>query len=358
MGSFMRGDGTSSLNFAGFNQDAGCYAVGTNDGFRIYNCDPWKETFVRTFQSEHTGIGHVEMLFRCNILALVGGGKNPRYPPNKVILWDDHQGRCIGELTYFKSNILAVKLRRDRIVVVTQDRVYVYNFSDLKLLDIINTADNNRALIAVCAAADNNMIACLGKQVGTVQILDYNHPQKKSIIITAHETNIACLALSIDGTLLATASEKGTLIRVYSTRNGQQLHELRRGAERAEIYSIAFHPSNQWLVVSSDKGTVHVFKLDMNLSQQQTDDTKKKNNNPTSSLSFMSSLLPKYFSSEWSYAQFKVKECRNIVAFGQQDNSIIVVNTAGEFFKAVFDPRVAGQECVQDAYISFLDPRV
>ena len=53
------------------------------------------------------------MLYRCNILALVGGGKFPKYSQNKVILWDDHQSTVITALR-FTSVVKNVKLKKDK----------------------------------------------------------------------------------------------------------------------------------------------------------------------------------------------------------------------------------------------------
>lgn len=47
--------------------------------------------------------------------------------------------------------------------------------------------------------------------------------------------------------------------------------QLRRGAEHAEIYSIAFNPNLRWLAVSSAKGTVHVFTVKPTTEEAQTE---------------------------------------------------------------------------------------
>ncbi|GMI46388.1 hypothetical protein TrCOL_g11173 [Triparma columacea] len=251
-------DRSSSLLYVGWNQDCSCFATGTTNGFRIYNCEPYRETFRRTF-NRGGGIGYVEMLFRCNLLALVGGGSNPRYPPNKVMIWDDHQNKCIGELS-FRQRVIAVKLRRDRVVVALLSRVYVYRFSDLALLDQFNTLNNPKGLLALSPSSSSTVLACPSITRGHVRVELYD--ARKSTLIPAHEAELGALALNESGSRLATCSEKGTLIRIYETHSGAKLRELRRGTERAEIQSLCFSQSNEWVACTSDKGTVHIFSLE------------------------------------------------------------------------------------------------
>jgi hypothetical protein len=157
----------AQLLYVAFNQDYGCFAAGTDRGFRIYHCEPFKETFKRDFSQG--GIGIVEMLFRCNILALVGGGPSPRFAPHKVMIWDDHQNRCIGELA-FRSDVKAVKLRRDRVVAALATKVYVYNFADLSLLDHIETCENPRGACLAPGAAAGALAAAVAAVPATATV--------------------------------------------------------------------------------------------------------------------------------------------------------------------------------------------
>ncbi|XVF24284.1 hypothetical protein REPUB_Repub13aG0114300 [Reevesia pubescens] len=204
-----------------WNQDYGCFAAATSLGFRIYNSQPFEETFRRDLKSG--GFKIVEMLFRCNIFALVGGDSNSHYPSNKVIIWDDHQSRCIGEFA-FRSDVRAVKLRRDRIVVVLEHKIYVYSFMDLKLLHQIETLANPRGLCCLSHHSNTSVLACPGLHRGQVRVEHFGLNMMK--LINAHDSHIACFTLTFDGLLLATASTRGTLIRIFNTMDGTRLQEL------------------------------------------------------------------------------------------------------------------------------------
>lgn len=108
--------------------------------------------------------------------------------------------------------------------------------------------------------------------------------------ISAHQNELGCLALNQQGTRIATASNLGTLIRVWDATTKVQLVELRRGSDQATVYwycnlnikqqavqsnlfffSINFSRDSDYLCCSSDKGTVHIFAIkNTNLNRRMT----------------------------------------------------------------------------------------
>lgn len=345
--------------FLGFNQNSTRFACGTSKGFRVYDIDTMNECF----SSMVGGVALVELLLCTNTILLVGGGPNPSFPPNKVVLWDGLKGAFCGERS-LKFPILAVKVRQDRLVVVVENEVFIYN-GNAKLLFQVITISNPRGLCAISINEGPSILACPGLKKGEVRIECIGTsrgreelPTRNSLVISAHDSGLACMALTLDGNLLATASDRGTLIRVFNTQDGAPLKEVRRGMDRAEIFSIAFSSSSDWLAVSSDKGTIHVFGLRPTTGLKTTETESISSTtvvkNPGSTLSFIKGVLPKYFSSEWSAAQFKLpQEMKSVVAFGQEKHSIFILGTDGSFFKCSFDPEHGG-DMKQLEYSNFM----
>jgi WD40 repeat protein len=101
----------------------------------------------------------------------------------------------------------------------------------------------------------------------------------------AHEGSLRGLALTADGSKLATASTKGTVIRVWDVATAVCLQEFRRGVERATITCLAWSWDYVWLSCTSDKGTVHIFQVQ--------EPSEKEERKPAES----SSLTQMFFSS-------------------------------------------------------------
>ena len=109
-------------------------------------------------------------------------------------------------------------------MVVLEHKIYVYNFTDLKLLHQIETLANPRGLCCLSHHSNTFVLACPGLHKGHVRVEHFGLNVTK--LINAHDSQIACFTLTLDGLLLATASVKGTLIRIFNTMDGSRLQEV------------------------------------------------------------------------------------------------------------------------------------
>jgi len=195
--------GPVSLSVA-FNQDSTCFAVGLDTGFCVFNTEPCGLKLSRDFNA---GIGVAEMLGKTNYIALVGGGKQPKYPQNKVVIWDDSKQKSAMALD-FRTQVLRVRLSRTRIVVALQNSIHVYAFSSPpEKLSTYETTDNFNGLCCL----GTELIAFPGTAAGRVQLVDIKRGNIS--IIAAHTSSLKAMEMSPDGQILATASENGTLVR-------------------------------------------------------------------------------------------------------------------------------------------------
>ncbi|KAJ4013057.1 Phosphatidylinositol 3,5-bisphosphate-binding protein [Fusarium irregulare] len=268
-----------------FNNDASCFAVGLDSGMCDFNA----------------GIGLVQMMGTTNYLALVGGGRSPKFAMNKAIIWDDLKGKVALEITALTA-VRGVQLGRERVAVVLQNSVRLYSFTKPPdLLHIYETADNIPGLCCLSA----KKLAFPGRTAGQIQLVELSTGNVS--IIPAHSSALKAIALSPDGELLASASEKGTLIRVYSTSSCGKLAELRRGIDPATIFSLAFSHCGTMLACTSDKSTLHVFdvphprKPGMNRSQQLGTSTTDSGDGKWGILSKIP-LMPRMFSDVYSFS--------------------------------------------------------
>lgn len=202
-------------------------------------------------------------------------------------------------------------------------------------------------LVSIATTVGSTLLAFPGRQIGHVQMVRLPPLQDPSEmprpgakpdahasahapppypivhIFLAHSSALRTLTLSSTGFLLCTSSNKGTLLRVFSTSHKALIRELRRGTDQADVWSVAFLDPNagEMIACASDKRTVHVWKVgDLSLTSSVASGSgqsaaKTTSPGPSSSgkgkeamkaFNILKPYLPAYFSSQWSDLTWRI----------------------------------------------------
>nr|XP_006822221.1 PREDICTED: WD repeat domain phosphoinositide-interacting protein 2-like isoform X2 [Saccoglossus kowalevskii] len=271
------GEANANLLFVNVNQDCTSLAVGAKSGCRLFSLGSVDK--LEAIYEHNEDICIVERLFSSSLVAMVSLSS-----PRKLKVCHFKKGTEICNYSY-PNTILAVRLNRLRLIVALEESLYIHNIRDMKVLHTIrDTPPNPIGLCALSINNDNCYLAYPGSsQIGEVQIFDSVNLRAVNMI-PAHDSPLAALMFNPTATKLATASEKGTVIRVFCIPEGQKLFEFRRGMKRCvSISSLAFSADSVFLSASSNTETVHIFKLET--------PRDKPNEEPASWMGYVSKAL-------------------------------------------------------------------
>ncbi|CAK5090878.1 unnamed protein product [Meloidogyne enterolobii] len=236
-----------------FNQDCTCLAVGHEDGFCFYSLHSIdKLEKIQEYSTPCPFI--VERLFNKSLITYSSMNNKEKLKILKV-RWS---------YTY-PDHILAVRINKAMVVVCLEDTIHIHKIVSMKKLQSPQSLDipSNPQGIVDLSIDDNNCFLAFpaSSNTGHVHIFD-----ARNLItvcqITAHDSVLAAVKFNPEGDKLATGSEEGTVIRVFSIPGGERLFEFVCGVSRCvQISSLAFSQDSRFLCLSSNTETVHVFSL-------------------------------------------------------------------------------------------------
>jgi len=316
------------MDIYGLNQDNTCLYTIHNNTYNIYNTTPFIKNITESYEG---GIGHFKILYKTNIVAVVGGGIQPKYPPNKVIIWDQKRKTEIGEVS-FKCLVKNIQIELNTILIALEHKTYCYSLENLSIIKKIDTYSNP---LGICAMSNNTkpIIITLGILPGRIRI----ERLSRTMIISAHQTDIQCIATSVNFNLVATTSKKGTLIRMFDTKYGKLLQEFRRGIEQVTITYMTFSADTSRLAIHSNKGTIHIFKTNFKFGQKER---------PSKPTGYIYTFIPKYILSEWSNHKIYLETNPNTISFFSNKNKTITIcSKDGDVFMYDITGKVA--DCIE-----------
>lgn len=305
--------------YISFNQLKNFCCFATDIGFYVYQLSPFKKMVSRKIEG---GVSMIKMLHESNIFIFVGKSKANLYPRNKLIIWNDENKSVLGEIN-FNSDIQDINITKEHILVLCNSKIYVYQFDNLSLKKAIDMSSDN--IIMGMGIEGSKYLIYTSDEKGVINITKFDEDYYKKI--EAHQNDIDVIQVSNDGQYLITASTKGTLIRIFDIDTGELKQEVRRGCDPVKILDLSLSNDNSVLLVSSVKGTIHLYNTELN------EECEIKNKSwDNYGMKYIRKALPDYFNSQWSFSQIYLSGVETSSVVNNIEKKIYIIGNNGQFY--------------------------
>ena len=334
-----------------FTNDKSMFCICHDQGFLVCKASPFAILNNRILGGD---ISVAQMLDMSNIIFLAsGGGEHPRFSLTHVIMYDDHKGKPVAQLQ-IGHKIKNIKANAKRLFVVGKSKIFLFKTEDLSNIGTFECYEDNED--GICSLSQNKndtVFAYLARNEGYVNIMRIKDKIIDIKSFFAHSKKAACIELNKTGDKLLTSSIGGTRIKLFDTNTGNLIDDFKRGNDKAQIFSLSFSQDDKYLCCSSDKGTVHIFKIN-DYDQETVDEVNKVVKKPGKDILSKTIITKKQSlntSKSRSFAFCRTNEEASYSVFSENDDiHLVSTNDEGKFYQICFDKNKKGETKIEEAF--------
>ena len=208
-------------------------------------------------------ISIVEMLYKTNIIVLVGLEEYQNFSPKRITIWTTLKNTVLCISHHFTSKIITAKINKQRMIIGEKNYLHIYATNTMNFLYSIMVPDITLGNLILSRNSEKNNWFCYStsKDEGMINVYDAFDPKGIKVQIKAHKSPVLKMCLNYEGDRLATCSCKGTIIRIFSLPKGDKLCTFKRGVSPAFIFCLNFSRNSEKLITTCDNGTLQIFDI-------------------------------------------------------------------------------------------------
>ena len=320
----------NEILYLSFNKDKTCLALGMKKGYRIYDLTKKDSLFFyeRIFGK---AIGIIEMLEKTNILGLVGDESSESFDePNKLNIYDDKESKIIACIS-FKKKIKHIRLKKELILIILENFIYLIDVKDFKQFDSIELGYDiqTKTVFSFTLESEVNNLAYnyRDQQDNKIKVNFYKDEKKiNSLDLKTdykNKNSILCMEFDSEGKILAVSAQNNDYLILYRTGDGIPICKCNIYSKPVNYSYISFEENNEFLSISLDVGEVYIFNIKSINEQQNYFNEEEKE---------------KVEEEIWS--KFYLPEKKTICAFSGEEigkDHIICIGARGNYYLVKFD---------------------